>query len=618
MLDPQDRHLLLESLRPPSGYTLDCAIGTTFSLDLLTLLTIPIAFTKFDWEGGDAHQPQDSMALLEALRRHADKISVFCQGGRIAIPKQHQPLFGYLEESVFEVEPPNRRCVFHPKVWILRFCAPAEPILYRVLILSRNLTFDRSWDTVLALDGELVNRKNAFAQNHPLGDFVAALPTMAVRPLPERVLADVDKVQAELRRVRWKLPDGCEEITFWPLGIKSYITWPFQDRRIDRMLVISPFLSDSFLKHLTTNGKAHILVSRLESLDSLAKHTLEKFDCVYALSDEATLETDDLSDQAPHLAGLHAKVYVADAGRDTRIWTGSANATDAAFNGNVEFLVELAGKKSRYGIDTILGDTDGRASFVDLLKQFKPSEGPEDSDTDQQKLEAVVENARRHLAGANLFAKVTPADKEYSLNLLLGKNNFLNPPAGVQVRCWPVTLREAASRPLHANMPADVEEDNLLVTFGPLSLEAITSFFAFEILANDGQRSASARFVLNLPLQGAPEDRKKRVLHALLKNRDQVLRYLWFLLSEGGLEADELLLTGSNHGSGGAGNGAHTSGLPLFEVLVRALHRNPESLDQVARLVNDLKQTQEGLELLPEGFDSVWQPIWAVRKGLKV
>ena len=34
MLDPDDRHLLVEALKPPPGMTLDIAVGTTFTLDL--------------------------------------------------------------------------------------------------------------------------------------------------------------------------------------------------------------------------------------------------------------------------------------------------------------------------------------------------------------------------------------------------------------------------------------------------------------------------------------------------------------------------------------------------------------------------------------------------------
>ena len=67
MLDPTDRSLLFESLRPPIGYSLDRAVGTTYSLDLLTLLAAPLAFTLFDWEDKEGGPMMDPLALLEAL-----------------------------------------------------------------------------------------------------------------------------------------------------------------------------------------------------------------------------------------------------------------------------------------------------------------------------------------------------------------------------------------------------------------------------------------------------------------------------------------------------------------------------------------------------------------------
>lgn len=38
MLEPNVRHLLMESLRPPTGSTLDAAVATTFTLDLTAAL----------------------------------------------------------------------------------------------------------------------------------------------------------------------------------------------------------------------------------------------------------------------------------------------------------------------------------------------------------------------------------------------------------------------------------------------------------------------------------------------------------------------------------------------------------------------------------------------------
>ena len=81
MLDPQDRHLLLDTLRPPEGYELSFAIGTTYTLDLLALLTAPLGFTIFELAGPPGAEliPSDAVRLLSVLRRHAEKISIFCE-----------------------------------------------------------------------------------------------------------------------------------------------------------------------------------------------------------------------------------------------------------------------------------------------------------------------------------------------------------------------------------------------------------------------------------------------------------------------------------------------------------------------------------------------------------
>jgi hypothetical protein len=71
MLDPYDRRHLMEILRPPDGYSLDFAIGTTFSLDLLALMTAPLAFTIFETEC-ESRTP-DPLVLLESLRRICGK-----------------------------------------------------------------------------------------------------------------------------------------------------------------------------------------------------------------------------------------------------------------------------------------------------------------------------------------------------------------------------------------------------------------------------------------------------------------------------------------------------------------------------------------------------------------
>ena len=182
MLEPHSRQLLLDSLSTPPGYQLDWAIGTTYSLDLLALLAAPVAFAFSDAQDRTGQPIVEPLALLKATRQYADRMLIFCQAGAVHVPRNYQPLLANLENSIAEAEWPNGGN-FHPKVWFLRYVDGSGHVTYRMLCLSRNLTFDRSWDTLLRLEGELKNRTNAIRRNHPVGEFVEALPQFLSRDL---------------------------------------------------------------------------------------------------------------------------------------------------------------------------------------------------------------------------------------------------------------------------------------------------------------------------------------------------------------------------------------------------------------------------------------------------
>ena len=213
MLAPADRRLLLDVLAPPEGFGLDEAIGTTYTLDLLALLRVPLAATALPWadrRGGPVDNP---FALLTALRRNASRISLYCHAGVTKVPARHVGLLTFLEDVVHPVTPPRRGGVFHPKLWLLRFTPQdlEDAVKYRLLVLSRNLTFDRSWDIALTLDGELQPGRRALAVNRPLSVFVAALPAMAKAAgtvLGNAALRRADRMAEEIRRVEWQLPEG--------------------------------------------------------------------------------------------------------------------------------------------------------------------------------------------------------------------------------------------------------------------------------------------------------------------------------------------------------------------------------------------------------------------------
>ena len=614
MLEPQNRLPLQEALVPPPGYVLDYALGTTFSLDLMTLLTVPLSFTFSN--GRDDIDHVDPLLLLEGIRRLAGRMTVFCQAGQIAVPKSDQLLYGYLESSVVEVLPRSSKGVFHPKVWALRYvpdedAASDDPVRYRLLVMSRNLTFDRSWDTMLLLDGVLTGRKNALSRLHPLGDFIADLPNLALRPVAQPLADKVDQMQYELRRTEFELPRPFTEIDYVPLGLKPGKSWPFSASK-SAFLIVSPFLAAGFLERFSQGCRSGILISRLESLAEIKLQHLQKLSAVYVLSPNADLEeeTAQAEEDLPlaaeaQLSGLHAKLFIEEQGRQATLWTGSANATNAAFEHNVEFMVRLEGKRSEMGIKSLLSEETGdQVGLFSLLEPytFRP---PAAGDPVQQQLAEQMLLARRRVVEAALQAEVSEENGRYTINLQPAATTRLEP--GQSARCWPVTLPDNHAVPLALDQkPAAI--------FRSLSFESISGFFAFELTVHVGAQTLRSRFVQNLPLINPPADRQERLLRALLSDENRVLRYLILLLAaEGHDGALDVAVQTMTRPPGDHPSSSTLLPVDLFESLVRTLADSPSRLDQIQRLVADLQQTGS-LDLLPADFMAIWPQIWAVRQ----
>ena len=207
MLAPDSRALLLDALRPPSGHSLDRAVATTFTLDLETALMVPLAFAGFRFD----EQP-DPVEVMEALRGMGERFDIFCQAGAIYAGSWPSDLVALLENVIREVRRPRPGHIFHPKIWVLRFLDRSREPSYRLLVLSRNLTGDRSWDTILWLDGRPEERPIAI--NEPLARFVAALPGLSATQLPPGRRAALAALAEELRRVHWDRPAGVRELRF--------------------------------------------------------------------------------------------------------------------------------------------------------------------------------------------------------------------------------------------------------------------------------------------------------------------------------------------------------------------------------------------------------------------
>jgi hypothetical protein len=605
MLRPDERQHLLELLRPPAGCKLDVAVGTTYSLDLISALMLPLSFAFFDWEHEDGGLVADPLALLEALRRYGDRFTIFCQSGQIKLPAKYPPLVTFLEPCVYDVKAPDADGVFHPKVWALRFIADDGAIRYRVLCLSRNLTFDRCWDTVVALDGELTDRSNAIAANHPLADFIAALPGLVGRhrPVPRERRHGVAKIADELRRVRFTWPEGVDgdQCRFWVAGLDGRTVAPFGSRQ-DKALIVSPFISTPVVRDfLDHTGETH-LISRPECLQELPQETLQRCKSVWFLAPELADESNDEipSEKDEVLDGLHAKLFVIDRGWDASIFSGSFNATTHALQHNVEFMVELVGKKSRFGVDQFLRQVKGETNFADLLKAYDVNAPSVPDDATARQLDDLLLAVKRAIAAAGPRLVVTALEEKDLFDMRLEWESAPRWPKGsVEMLAWPISQQAERGEPLTNS-----------IVFTRLSYLGLTPLIAFSVTAKTGETERTSVFVMNLPLQGAPEDRQDRVVRSLIDNRDQLLRYILFLLASGveaAASSDDLrrLLTSPGDGAKGGQRNPY-----LLETMLRALHRGPAQLERVESLLEVLRKQPGSSELLSDDFQRIWQPIW--------
>jgi hypothetical protein len=581
---------------------------TTYSLGLATLLTLPVHLLLSD-PSSRSQLLENPVAMLDALRRARDKLTVFCEQGRMKVPARQHVLFSLLEPVVHEVFS-KRGGAFHPKVWVLKF-RPVEkegPILMRALVLSRNLTDDRSWDLALRLDGQLTHQRQA--QSWPLRRLLHWLED---RPRVSKAhRARVHRMALEVGRTQWEVPAPFQSVAFTVLGLDADGWMPTWERRADQLVVISPFIDEEALIALSKTAvkisapgsdasakqRGPVgLVSRPEQLARIDPAVLRRFAGVYTLKEQ--VESEDGEDMDPALTevhGLHAKAYLSWKGWRMRMCVGSPNATSRALvrGQNIEFLAELEGLASHWGrAENFLSGDDG---IADLLEPWPIEDAavPEE-DTAANAVRKALEDARNRLVRVPIQAHCVATAEGFVLEL--------QPESPVEMtgvdgcRLWPVTLSDERAQDAMAFAQGEA------VRVGIEASALVTGLIAFELKATGVAHRE--RFVRNLEVTGLPDDRDGAIIEAILKGKDSFLTYLRYLLGTMASEDASSQMTGSQDGAWAFGLAALTD-RALLEGLTRTLARDPKRLWLVQDVVNSLKKAGKTKQIIPEGFEAMW------------
>ena len=368
--DSKERVHYGDLLLPPEGYVLNFAVGTTYSLDLESLTAVCLALGLS--EETDGLLLQNPVSMLNAIQKVSEKLLIFCEAGQIKMPGKPSALSLLLEKMIVPVALPKARGInhypaFHPKTWVLQYVNAEGDYHYRFAVLSRNLTFDRSWDISFAMDSSKTAK--TAEKTAPIMSYLDFL----------RNQIHAEKVQntrAKRSAIR-KLRDALDGVSFttntkefgddfeiMPLGIGAggynmnkdpllcQTQW-MADYSFQELVVFSPFVSGSLIEHW--NNEKHsltdttrTLITRKSELSKITAEQSSRFQ-IYTLKDDIVDGEEAVSDEASEKQkqDIHAKIYLRRKYSDVDLYLGSMNATYSAVNKNVEMMIRLR-TKNRY------------------------------------------------------------------------------------------------------------------------------------------------------------------------------------------------------------------------------------------------------------------------------
>lgn len=596
MLEPDDRALLTDLLRPPPGFTLSQAVGTTFTLDLASALTVPLAFARHDIDDGGI--TGESLDVFDAIRRAAGKVDVFAQAGYVRPSIDPAPgLLAMLEPMLHPIV--MRRGLFHPKVWLVEYSRDDER-RFRFVCSSRNLTADHSWDAVVSLDGTADEDTPHAAQNARMSDLLQWLVANASPSLSRARRRHVLDLAERWQHVRWELPSNLSRLDVHVLGVGSARTRDLdtigassvERGRRTRRLIVAPFVTDDGVDTIGRGARGTDLIGRAEELERLSPTTLRRL-TTWELNPANVFDADGDDASASALQGLHAKIVVTDFDHRARMLVGSANATDPAWRSNVEVMVELEGRGREVGVDALLTAWEG-SGFITRYDAVGGARQPED---DAQR--AALEDALRRAASTHVAVAVEP-DGDDTAAVTIWGDVGTGIPAGVTLAWRLLGSRRAPSG--SGWFPGETAP----ATFAGVSLEDVTPFIS--LTARDAHGHSASSIVVAELVQDV-QDRRDRLVARMIDSPDRFLAFLALVLQD-----QSFVLPGGvpqqRSGAFGTFAGVDADGNGLFEVLMRAVGRDDDAMRTIDRAMAHVDPA-----VLPGGFAPLWDAAWRAHRS---
>ncbi|MEG2787998.1 MAG: hypothetical protein RR942_09265 [Romboutsia sp.] len=560
-----------ELLSPPKGFKVSRAVGTTYSLDLETMISIPISLCFS--QSIDNSKNKEKLHIVDSIVKCSKIIKVYCQQGQIHVPKNTYSLYSLLEDSIAQVLPDGDYS-FHPKIWIIRFEGKfTKEIIYRVIVLSRNLTFDRSWDVSVCMDGIVESKK--VEENKPIIDFMKHLTKYNDFEESKIFIRDLNKVRFDLKS------SGFDSYEFLPMGIENYNKHELFEGKCKNQAIISPFLSKSTLDKIgQLSSNKTILLSRENELNKIDNKTLQSFEC-YNLKDSVidgeeyvSLDGEDIKKQ-----DIHAKMYIRDIGRVCNLYLGSTNCSHRGFNGNIEFLLKLSTSKRNINCNSIISDLisyDEESCF----QKFIPSNVESDIDNEDE----LINNLKKYICKYDMKAKVVKDKDLYNIELLIKNINEIlidNKDVDMYIK------------PLHK-----LEEKKHItsrVIFKGFKEVQLSSFYIIDIIGKESHKS----FILKIDTEGIPYSRDKEILKDIIQSPQAFLNYMSFILGDKSIAE---IINSSNYEKKLENKEQGISSTfikkAMFEKMLQAASREPDKIKDIKNIIKYLDDE----DIVPDEF----------------
>jgi len=591
-------------LAPPDGFLLDAAVATTYSLDLNALLAVPIALCFNNSLEGDLSG--EKLALLETMTQLKDRLKVFYQKGNIHYPEKFNRLFTLLEPCLEAVVPAGGAfSSFHPKLWLLRFVdgsdAKRSAVKYRLVVLSRNLTFDRSWDIALSLDGQLDRRLTDTKQCSWKALFHDLLSQCDD-------FASTNTLLRELPQIDWKSPKPFTQVLL-RAGGPEYGSPVSSTVALSQLLVVSPFIKSQGgdivgLQQLAgvNNCEAlkKILCSRAEELNAIGPEALSGWDC-YAINPavvdgEETLALNEGGRDESQQQNLHAKMVVREYGDNCDWIIGSANATSAALGvgdkppRNTEVMVTLSGRKRVMRPRRLLEEWKEQGLFI--AHEFEAVE-PDDAET----LVPALRKLKHLLVEADwsLNANLRADGEGYDVVLEHTVNLEAIPPEAK------VTISQLV---LPGSYELSSQPDELF-KWKKATISQLTAFVVVDINIAKEELKKSSRSVISAELTIEGGDRRQQdLLQSLVDSPEKIINYVRLLLHPQPNKTQWLAFEpGDRDETQQALSALLSMDEPLFEQLMIASARYPQVIIRIQHLMQRLQASEVEI---PKELNQLW------------